>query len=204
MAYRPLLPQETLRQLLRYEAETGKLFWRERPPHLFCGEGQSREQSCAAWNSRLAGKECFRQIEASGYKCGTLFAKRWMAHRIIWALNNGAIGQYMTIDHINGDRSDNRLENLRAVPIAENSRNMSLRNDNLSGVTGVRKLLKPHRANGPIPKKQWEASIKVNGRSIFLGRFLTKEEAVLSRRSAEKKYRFAESHGKPNRGYRRR
>ena len=58
-------------------------------------------------------------------------------HRLIWAHFNGPIPEGMQIDHINGNRTDCRLENLRCVTPALNGRNLHMRKANRSGVTGV-------------------------------------------------------------------
>lgn len=76
------------------------------------------------------------------------------------------------VDHINGNPRDNRRENLRVVTYAENNRNSSLRGHNKSGYKGVF-LAKT--------KKKYEAAINLgNGRSEYLGRFDTKEEAAMA------------------------
>lgn len=63
--------------------------------------------------------------------------KLYRTHRIVWELHNGKIPKGMQIDHINGVRSDNRIENLRIVTNKINSQNRGKRSSNTSGVTGV-------------------------------------------------------------------
>ena len=70
------------------------------------------------------------------------------------------------LDHINGDRSDNRITNLREATVAENAQNRKTRSDNKAGLTGVRKQ-----------GKAWLASIGANGTRVYLGSFETKEDA---------------------------
>lgn len=61
----------------------------------------------------------------------------WFSARVIWILHNGYLDKELVIDHINGDPTDNRLENLRAVPQAINNRNATKRRDNNTDFSGV-------------------------------------------------------------------
>lgn len=61
----------------------------------------------------------------------------WYSARVIWILHKGYLDKELVIDHINGDPTDNRLENLRAVPQAINNRNAKKRMDNETGFPGV-------------------------------------------------------------------
>lgn len=139
------LSQEELTQLLEYNPVTGIVTWKA---------GSNR-------NKRIgmeAGSTC-----RNGYKRIEVNGKSYMLHRIIWALVYG-ITVDMQIDHINGDRADNRLENLRAVTPRENQNNrVSHRNGRLCGYKRSR--------------NKWEAQIVYNGKKLFLGRFATEQEA---------------------------
>lgn len=88
------------------------------------------------------------------------------------------------IDHINGDPSDNRLENLRNVSHEVNGRNLARRKNNTSGVTGVSR----HGS-------KWVARICPSRRTIYIGIFDSFDDAVAARRAAEVKYGYH-----PNRG----
>ena len=87
-----------------------------------------------------------------GYKQAILDGKRYHLHRIIYGLHN----EYMPeqVDHINGNRADNRIENLRPATREENCRNAKLRIDNKSGIKGV----SWHKATN-----KWIVNIRVNG-----------------------------------------
>jgi len=89
-------------------------------------------------------------------------------HRAIWIMHHGKIPVGMVIDHINGDRSDNRIENLRVCTRAENNQNTRLRANNTSGTKGV--WWDKH-------SKSWRVSIFKNKQKHDLGRFSSLEEA---------------------------
>ncbi|MBO9580313.1 MAG: HNH endonuclease [Sphingobium sp.] len=165
-----------LRGVLRYEA--GKLFWLERPRAMIADQ-----RSFKTWNARFAGQEAFTAKHSEGYRCGTIFGCNFFAHQIIWALHFGdAPGE---IDHINGNRADNRLENLRAVSRDENRRNVKRPSTNSSGVVGVYRM-----GSG------WRASIGIDGRSVHLGNFTEFDQACTARKLAEVQYGFHENHGR--------
>ena len=184
MAKTDLPSPETLRQLLRYEPETGKLFWLERPETIFKNNGQSPKQSAATWNSRFANKPALASPDKRGYLTGRLLYHRVKAHRVILALafNAWPIGE---IDHINGDPADNRLANLRVVSHKENGRNLKRKATNKSGHCGVWRR----------PSGRWLAKIMVDGRDLTIGTFDTIEMAVAARKSAEQQYGFHPNHG---------
>lgn len=187
MAKRPLPTPEELRQLLRYEPETGKLFWRERPVELFAAGGKfTKEHGAKVWNARWANQEAFTATAKEGYKVGAVFFKTMRAHRVIWAIVHGNWPKEQ-VDHINGMRSDNRITNLRCVSDAENKKNMKRYSNNVSGKAGVSWYSR-------IAK--WSAEIKVHGRKIRLGQFNVLEDAIAAREAAEVKYGFHRNHGR--------
>lgn len=83
-----------------------------------------------------------RKDEIAGYKDGhywtiVLHKKKYVLHRIIWEIHNGVIPEGMFIDHIDGDKYNNKIENLRVVSRFGNARNVRMNIKNKSGVTGV-------------------------------------------------------------------
>ena len=174
-----------LRELLDYGPETGRLYWKKRDPKYFPGRFRAAADDAAAWNNKFAGKEALTADKGNGYRVGSIFHKKVLAHRAAWAIYYGQWPDNQ-IDHINHNRGDNRIANLRDVSLADNCRNNSLRADNTSGVAGVYR-----NPNG----KPWTARISVNGINRYLGRFSTLEEAASARRDAEEKYGFHENHG---------
>ena len=175
---------KTLHKLLRHEPDTGLLFWRERTPDMFEAGGHSAVHNCRKWNARWAGVEAFT-ADRLGYKQGTIFHQKLSAHRVIWALHYGEWPED-EIDHINHDRSDNRISNLRCVTRCENSKNLSMRGDNKSGITGV---------CWDKSRNKWSSQIMVNSCTKNLGRFGCITAASISRKLAEIKYGFYKHHG---------
>ena len=173
--------QDELEILIRYEPDTGKLYWLTRP-------GNKR------WNSKYAGKEAFSYAAVNGYKLGSFFNVKCYAHRAIWKLVTGQDPRQ--VDHINGIRSDNRFENLRSVDgDRENTKNRAVPSHNTSGHMGVARCSKTNR---------WRAYIKHDGRQVFLGNYITLEDAVAARETAVIQYGYHENHGRHAQLYRKR
>ncbi|HEV8035974.1 HNH endonuclease signature motif containing protein [Yoonia sp.] len=180
MANKALPCPTVLRQLLRYEPQTGKLFWKPRNRVWF-----DDLRAFRVWNTRYAGKEAFTS-KSQGYFQTNMRGCVLRAHQVIWSIVNGAkpTGE---IDHINGIRLDNRLHNLRDVSRAENTRNKKIVTNNTSGVTGVG-WMRSH--------KKWRATINHKGRTKHLGLFDSFEDAVAVRLAAEVEYGFHPNHGR--------
>lgn len=163
--------------LLNYDPETGVLRWKQRDPRSF-----TRESRGKSWNARYAGKLAFTAVAEQGYAVGTILCKRTTAHRVIWKMVYGY--DPVMIDHINGDRRDNRLVNLREVTNAQNSKNSGRVKHEGVGVIWIEH------------KRKWRANIKVCYRNIHLGYYDTKADALAARLLAERSFGFSETHGK--------
>lgn len=112
---------------------------------------------------------------AAGYAATTgEDGKVCLAHRLIIGAKNGGV-----VDHINRNKKDNRIENLRITDKSINAFNTGVRNNNKSGYTGV---------GFRNDTKKWSAEIKRNGVKHCLGCFKTKEEAIAARVKAERLY----------------
>jgi len=174
---KPSVTYELLLKLVQFDG--GRYFWRERPLEMFRYAGVGR-----VWNKMHSGKELAWESHREGYLRIRIFDKAYLAHRLVWLYHKGAwpTGE---VDHINGNRSDNRIENLRDVPKIENARNRRPSAANTSGITGV------HRVG-----KKWRARICVNGKCISLGNFDTIEDAAAARAVANERFGFHENHGK--------
>lgn len=168
----PLPQKDVLDGLLSYDASTGVLVWALR---------QGRRGS---WNSKYAGKRAGHR-NLHGYVFVKVNDVGYHAHRIIWKMVHGVDPDH--IDHINGDRSDNRLINLRNVTASENQHNRKLNNNNSTGHPGI------HWCQ---TRRAFVARITNGGRMMSLGRFETVEAAISARRIAEQKFNFSETHGR--------
>ena len=171
-------------RVLKYEAETGCLYWRERPAEMF-----STPEAAHLWNSRYAGEMAFTHVDKDGYKVGTLFGKSYKAHRLIWLMETGAWPKWR-IDHLDGNRANNRIPNLRDVRWGVNCRNRSMGSKNTSGVVGVR---------WDPQSSKWQAYIKVERKLVQLGKFTEKNAAIEARQTAVRRFDFTERHGMPSR-----
>lgn len=170
MAKRDFPTPELLRQLLDYEPVTGRLIWKPRPLEMF-----ATKRAFLTWNKRFAGNEGFTAKDRlHGYRVGNVNYKLCMAHRVIWAIVHGEYPD-SDVDHINGNRSDNRIVNLRAATRSQNNCNSGLRSDNTSGYRGV---------SFQAQYGKWEARIHADKKKHRLGYFDTAEEAAEAYRKA--------------------
>jgi hypothetical protein len=158
---------EILRKLLRYEPETGKLFWRKRElKHFNATEGRAAANVCATWNAKHAGREALTGL-SNGYRNGRVLDRPVRAHRVIWAMQTGAWPD-ADVDHINGVKDDNRWSNLRQASRSQNACNRPVEKRSAAGIKGVRW----HKRD-----RRWIARIRANGKEFHLGSFLSAEAA---------------------------
>lgn len=174
------LSYEQVNALLRYEADTGKLYWLPRPR-----ESAKTEASWKRLNTRFAGNEAFTARSQYGYRVGRLLDKHYAAHRIAWLLHHGEWPSDQ-IDHINGDRADNRIANLRDVTCGENQKNKGSRRDNTSGVSGI---------HWHKPTQKWHVRVGLDGKMKHIGYFGIYEEALAARAKAHATHGYTDRHG---------
>lgn len=105
-------------------------------------------------------------ITEHGYRFLSINKKRIYAHRVIFLIHNGYMPKY--IDHVNGNRLDNRPENLRACNSSQNSANRKKLNTNKSGFKGTHFI----KSTG-----KWRAQITIDSKCKHLGYYKTAEEA---------------------------
>jgi len=154
-------------EFLKYDTDTGILTWKKSPA-----------------NRVKVGDEA-GTVNANGYKVFSIRNKLYSVHRIAWLISKGVLPPEH-IDHINGIRSDNKLDNMRSASNIENLRNCKLHKLNKSGVTGVKWYPK---------QRSWESYITVDYKKIGLGYFKAFFDAVAARKSAEIVYGFHQNHG---------
>jgi len=144
---------------MRYEAETGNFFWTAPRPKIQVGQ--------------LVGYK-----SKKGYIHTEINGKHYACHRLAWFYATGKWPECQ-IDHINRDRSDNRIENLRLASNGENRANSKTTNKlGFKGVT-FKKWLK---------EKPYEAKITFQKKVIYLGCYATPEEAHISYKNAAIKF----------------
>lgn len=155
-------------ELFHYEPNSGKLFWKK-----------------TTTNRVKVGDEAGSFCKSTGYINIKVDNEWYTLHRIAILLATGVYDKTVQVDHIDHDRGNNRLSNLRVVSRAENMRNQSLRNTNKTGVTGVSVR---YTRKGT---KRYTANIMYTYKSIILGNYDTPEEAAVARAEAEIKIRIS-------------
>jgi HNH endonuclease len=145
---RPRITQARLHEILRYDPETGEFCWRVR---------LSRASQIGA----VAGTVSLR------YRCIRIDGRNYTAHQLAWFYVTGEWATSL-VDHRDGDPINNRWDNLRLATRSQNSANRRRNRNNRSGFKGV---IWDRRHGG------WLARIGKDGRTYYLGRYATAEEA---------------------------
>lgn len=149
------ITQNRLKELLNYDVVAGIFIW--------------KESKGAAKKGAVAGS-----ISGQGYVNIKLDGLIFRAHRLAWLWVYGVFPSG-PLDHINGNRSDNRISNLRVATLSENQHNQGMRSDNKSGIKGV---------SWDDKSKFWRAQIKKNGHLIRIGSFRDLNEARIAMEKA--------------------
>ena len=147
-----LPPLHEIQEWLRYDPKTGKFFWVK-----LSGKKMTPGKE-AGWNS-------------NGYIIVTVRDRRVPAHRLAWLFAYGKDPGHSNIDHINLDRSDNRICNLRLATQQQNMCNLRKRLGTTSTYKGV-SWYKRHC--------KWQAQIRVDGQNIYLGCYDNELDAHLA------------------------
>jgi HNH endonuclease len=140
--------QEDLRDAFSYDSQTGRLIW------VKCSTSKIKPGTPAG----KLNKTGYIQIKFRGCV--------YYAHRLIWMYHTGEDPGKLFVDHINLDRSDNRIENLRLVTVQQNAHNTRVRSHSKSGFKGVY-----------FERGRYRVRIRVDGRTKNFGSYPTPEEA---------------------------
>lgn len=153
-----MLTKEQALEWLRYK--DGKLFWIKNPQ-----------------NSKAIGKEAGYIRSQDGYKSLMIGGKNYLSHRIVFLIHYGYMPKY--IDHIDNNRTNNVIENLRECSNGQNMCNMIKRSDN---TTGVKNLYWDKK------RQKWRVALNVNCKQKHIGYFDNFEFAELVAIEARNKY----------------
>ena len=164
-----MITYERANELFRYEPSSGKLFWKKRTARRV-----------------KVGDEAGTLCKSTGYRMVFINRNGYLVHRIAILLATGECDPGREVDHIDHDRGNNRLNNLRIVDRINNMRNIGLMKTNKTGVTGV--IYDEKYA-------KYRAKIHIEGKGIYLGSYDTLEEAATARAEANKRYNFHPNHG---------
>ena len=159
------LTAERLRSILNYDPESGIFTWKVRTAN------------------QVKVGDVVGCPDGRGYLLIQAQSRLYRAHRLAWLYVYGEWPKGQ-IDHINRNKADNRIANLRDVSHKQNNQNRSKPSNNTSGHPGV---------SWHKQKSKWQARIAHNYKQIHLGYFATIEEAVSARKAAEKLY-WADTH----------
>lgn len=161
MAARIMPHQDYLREAIDYDPLTGALTWRVRPISHFVSTSAWK-----AWNTKYSSKSATNNQHKFGHWQVCLQDQNWLAHRLIWKWMTGN-DPVSLVDH-RDDPSDNSWNNLRESGYDGNARNRKLMRGRAICMKGVYKVSESNR---------FGAHIRVDGKIIKLGSFVTPEEA---------------------------
>lgn len=146
------LTQELVRKLFEYR-EDGCLIWKYHP-----------DKSKKYYIGTVAG-----MLMSDGYYRVSILGKKYRLHRVIFLYHKGYLPEFpVTIDHITGNRDDNRIENLREATKSQQNYNKPISNSNTSGIKGV---------CWDKTNRKWKTKVESNGKRYTVGYFSDIEEA---------------------------
>jgi hypothetical protein len=156
----PLPSQEELHRFFEYKE--GNLYWKIKT------------------SQRIKIGDKAGHLKTNGYIALKLNNLQYRMHRIIWAYHYSAIPNNLQIDHIDGNKANNKIENLRLATHSQNkSNNKRARCDSKSNILGV---------CWSKASRKWESHIRKNNKKIHLGYFANQNDAIAARKTAELQY----------------
>ncbi len=163
MTKRKNLSADRLRELFMYDPHTG-LFMRK------MATTNKVKSTVGMWLTGWPNEY--------GYVSFRIDGVAWLAHRLAWLYVHGAMPiDGLWIDHKNGNRSDNRIENLRLVTTSENQLNLSATNE--------RSKSKLRGAHWNARLGKYQSEFEKNGKRVYLGLFDTAEAAHIAHKTAK-------------------
>lgn len=136
-----IIPQEVIDEMkerLNYDPNTGVITWRE-----------------SKSNYVKNGTEC-GTLKPSGYLVINFSKQLYRAHRVAWVMHYGK-NPSTFLDHVNQDKTDNRIENLREASSSQNKCNITRRSDNKSGYRGI---------SWDRFRNKWKVEVQIQGKSV--------------------------------------
>lgn len=176
--------QKEIKQVLDYDKETGIFTWKKRSIDDF-RKAKYQKRCLDMWNLRHAGAQAGKD-NGTGYLVFKLFGKTVLASRIAYIYVYGENIDGYEIDHINRNKQDNRISNIRKCNRKVNVRNSGKRKTNTSGVVGV--YYNNHKC-------KWVATIFINLKKKELCSSHDFNRVVLARYNAELKYGYIKDSG---------
>ncbi len=165
-----LPPWAKLHRLFKYNPDSGSLRWRYQDPEPSQG-----------FNARFAGQIAGWVDTTTGYRAVMIDGIGYGVHRIIFKMMNEEVGdEPYDVDHKDGDKENNRLDNLRPASRMQNTWNRKISSVNTTGVKGVY----PWTSNG-VATGKFAACVTKNGKKYHCGVFSSIElaaQAVQSKR----------------------
>lgn len=157
------LTQARLHELLRYDPKTGDFFWKV-------------QTNSRALVGMKAGANSLSGKPDNNYRVINIDKRVYRAHNLVWLYFYGVFPTNV-IDHINGKRLDNRIENLRDVTRQQNSWNLQkAKRNSKSGYLGV---------DWKSERNKWRSQIRIDGKKTLVGYFNTAEEASAAYQQAK-------------------
>lgn len=141
------LSKDRINSLFKYSE--GVLYWKEGVSNITSGTAAGSPNG----KGHLA-------VQVSG--------KLYRVHNLIWIMHNDEIPEGCVIDHIDNNCKNNRIENLRVATLSQNNFNSNKRRASTSKYKGV---------HWNKQSNSWRASIRANGKALYIGNFKTEEEA---------------------------
>ena len=158
---------EYLKEYLIYDPDNGKFFWKKESLN----------------KARKVGEEA-GSYAGNGYSIICVENKRFSGHRLAWYFYYGEWPDFH-IDHMDGDKQNNKINNLRKSNPSVNMKNRGLNKNNTTGYSGIQKS-----------RNKWRVRVRIDGKLLNFGTYDNIEDAVRVRNEVYIEYGFHPNHGK--------